>query len=124
MMCLTVLLQGFTQHERELLLILSVGQELLLLHCDRQVSCECHSIVPAFRFDRLWCVMSLVLVFLYPSKTIMASPYFLVTYSVYWMPLSGISAGTLSLQRFQIASARAGLSASRSKREESNRAAG
>ncbi len=85
MMCLTVLLQGFTQHENELLLILSVGQELLLLHCDRQVSCECHSIVPAFRFDRLYvpCV-----IFFVPSKTIMASPYFLVTYSVYWWQMS------------------------------------
>ena len=43
-MCLTVLLlQGFTQHENELLLILSVGQELVLLHCHGHVSCECHS---------------------------------------------------------------------------------
>ena len=43
-MYLTVaLLQFFTQHESETLLILPVGQKLLFLHGDRHVSCKCHS---------------------------------------------------------------------------------
>ena len=54
-MCFTILvLQGFAQHENELLLILSVRQELFLLHGDGHVSCECHSsAVPVFPFNRL-----------------------------------------------------------------------
>ena len=38
-----VLLQFFTQHESETLLILPVGQNFLFLHGDRRVSCKCHS---------------------------------------------------------------------------------
>ena len=108
------------------------------------------TVVPAFPLDRLWCVMSFVLVFFIPIKDdygISVLPGYIFGVLAADVPVCR-STGPwdalkkcptiqdildaivwdicwdIGFQRFQMASAQAGLSASRSKREESKRADG
>ena len=137
------LLQFYTQHKINCYLFFWLAKNWSFIHCGGHVSSNCHSCTSLFFWPSLMCHIFCIHIFLiikYNYGFLVLSCYIFCPYieqwdhgmhcrsvppsRTYWMPSSGISAGTPLSQIFHTALASAGLSSSWSKRDKSKRAGG